>query len=80
MDDQPVLQQIQELAHDEHALRTVQGQGQASADEVARLRDIEEQLDRCWDLLRQRRALRTVGGDPETAHARPVSQVEGYWQ
>ena len=43
-----------------------------------RLRHLEESLDQCWDLLRQRRALQAVGSDPETAQARPVQQVENY--
>ena len=46
--------------------------------ERAALRQLEEELDQCWDLLRQRRALRAVHLDPEEAHARPVAQVENY--
>ena len=45
-----------------------------------RLRAVEVELDRCWDLLRQRRALRDAGGDPEQAHVRDANTVERYWQ
>ncbi len=37
-------------------------------------------LDQCWDLLRQRRAAREFGTDPNAAQARPVPEVEGYLQ
>jgi hypothetical protein len=46
--------------------------------ERAALRHLEEELDQCWDLLRQRRALLAVHEDPEAAHVRPVEQVENY--
>ena len=39
---------------------------------------VETELDQCWDLLRQRRALRETGGDPKDAQVRPADQVEGY--
>ena len=45
---------------------------------TARLRALEVELDQCWDLLRQRRALRETGGDPREAHVRPPDEVEGY--
>jgi hypothetical protein len=45
-----------------------------------RLRQLEEMLDQCWDLLRQRRALREYGEDDDQADARDVSTVEGYLQ
>jgi hypothetical protein len=48
------------------------------SEEHARLRRVETELDQCWDLLRQRRALRETGGDPREAHVRPPDQVEGY--
>ena len=41
-------------------------------------RALEVQLDQCWDLLRQRRALRETGGDPGAASVRPPDEVEGY--
>ena len=80
MDDAGVLAQIRRLAHDEHALRSSLGHGEAPQDDVARLQHLEEELDQCWDLLRQRRARRTSGGDPDGAQARPVSEVESYLQ
>jgi hypothetical protein len=45
-----------------------------------RRRQIEEQLDQCWDLLRQRQAKREFGSDPNDAHARPIPEVEHYQQ
>jgi hypothetical protein len=44
------------------------------------LQAVEVELDRCWDLLRQRRALREAGSDPDAAHARDANTVEGYLQ
>ena len=46
--------------------------------ERAALHQLEEEVDQCWDLLRQRRALRAVHLDPDKAHVRPVAQVENY--
>lgn len=81
MDDKQILHQISALVDEEHQLRGRVQQGQLSADdERARLREVEESLDQCWDLLRQRRAARETGGDPEQAHARPTGEVEGYLQ
>ena len=81
MDDQQILAQIKELIQTEHDLRTKVADGElSSADERSRLRAAEEALDQCWDLLRQRRAQRETGGDPEAAKARPASEVEGYLQ
>ena len=54
--------------------------GSGPDDRLARLRQVEEALDQCWDLLRQRRAKAKAGGDPDEADARPVSEVEGYRQ
>jgi len=51
-----------------------------SAEEQARLRALEKSLDQCWDLLRQRRARREVGDNPDNAEVRPAQQVEGYLQ
>ncbi|MGN7251854.1 DUF2630 family protein [Arthrobacter sp. SAFR-014] len=56
-------------------------EGAAERDERrARLRQVEEALDQCWDLLRQRRAKSKAGEDPNEADARPVNEVEGYVQ
>jgi hypothetical protein len=74
-----IHQQITELVHAERDLREQLQAGTISAtEEHQRLREVEEALDQCWDLLRQRDALRAVGKDPEAATVRPVEQVEGY--
>jgi hypothetical protein len=74
-----IHQQITELVHTERDLREQLQAGTISAtEEHRRLREVEEALDQCWDLLRQRDALRSVGKDPEAATVRPVDQVEGY--
>jgi hypothetical protein len=81
MDDKQILHRIGELVDEEHKLRTrVQAGSVTSDEEQDRLRDLEASLDQCWDLLRQRRAARETGGDPNTAQARPIGEVEGYLQ
>jgi len=74
-----IRQQITELVHTERALREQLQDGKISADEEhEKLRAVEEALDQCWDLLRQRDALRSVGKNPDDATVRPIEQVEGY--
>ncbi|HET9894995.1 MAG TPA: DUF2630 family protein [Streptosporangiaceae bacterium] len=81
MDDKEILGRIDELIATEHSLRAKLAAGELNTDEEhAALKSAEEALDQCWDLLRQRRARREVGEDPELAKARPASEVEGYWQ
>ena len=81
MDDKQILTRIRELVDDEHQLRERLRRGEiTSAEEQARLRHLEESLDQCWDLLRQRRARAEFREDPDTASARPAEEVEGYWQ
>lgn len=75
--DRTVLQHIEELVSQEHRL---QSQDTLSEDERARLRGVQVELDQCWDLLRQRRALRTVGEDPDKAQVRPPEIVDKYEQ
>ena len=75
--DRTLLQHIEELVSQEHRL---QSQDTLSEDERARLRGVQVELDQCWDLLRQRRALRTVGEDPDKAQVRPPESVEKYEQ
>jgi hypothetical protein len=71
--------QITELVHTERALREQLTAGTISAaEEHQKLKEVEEALDQCWDLLRQREALRAVGRNPDDAAPRPVEQVEGY--
>jgi hypothetical protein len=71
--DADILSQIKALVDEEHHLSS----GAANHE---RRQSIEQQLDQCWDLLRQRQARRDAGQDPDGAHARPVSEVEGYLQ
>ena len=79
MDDRDVLHRIGQLVDDEHALyaRAEQESG-LNDDEVARLRGLEVTLDQCWDLLRQRRARREFGLDPDAARPRDATTVERY--
>ncbi|HEY0474532.1 MAG TPA: DUF2630 family protein [Kribbella sp.] len=78
-DDKSVLNRIDELVAEEHELRTKHTAGQiGEGDERARLQQLEVELDQCWDLLRQRRAKREFGEDPEAAAARSADTVEGY--
>ena len=80
MDDQDLVQQINELAEEEHRLERSEGADGLTDDEQGRLRVIEAALDQCWDLLRQRRARRDAGLDPEDVAVRPPGVVEGYQQ
>jgi hypothetical protein len=77
--DEGIHTQISELVARERELRSQLQAGEIDrADEQAQLRELEIQLDQCWDLLRQREALRDSGGDPASAAVRPASEVEGY--
>jgi hypothetical protein len=77
MDDKTLLQHITELVDEEHRLRAVTDRPEQHA---ARIRDLEEQLDQCWDLLRQRRAKREFGDNPDDAQVRDRDTVERYLQ
>ena len=80
MDDQEIVARINELVAEEHHLeQTHVGRGLAPAD-AERLRSLEVQLDQCWDLLRQRRARREYGQDPDEAMVRDPNTVEHYQQ
>ncbi|MDT7761292.1 MAG: hypothetical protein QOC63_712 [Mycobacterium sp.] len=77
--DQDILVQVNKLVAEEQELRTkLQHREIDESEEHQRLRAVEVELDQCWDLLRQRRALRETGGDPRTARVRPAGEVEGY--
>jgi hypothetical protein len=79
--DDDLLQQIQQLVDEEHRLtRHTTEHPTPSAEDHERLRVLEVQLDQYWDLLRQRRARRTAGQDPDDATVRPGDVVEGYRQ
>jgi len=73
--DVSVLAHIQRLVAEEHQLLE---QRDAGPDNTQRLADLQVQLDQCWDLLRQRRALRETGADPSAAQVRPPDIVEPY--
>jgi hypothetical protein len=76
--DADVIEQIEQLAHEEHALFEKESRSEASTRERSRLKEIEVKLDQCYDLLRQRRARRAAGLDPDGAAVRDESTVEGY--
>lgn len=72
MEDRTILQHVTELVDEERRLR------QDRSAHEAQLRELEEQLDQCWDLLRQRRAKREFGQDPSSAQLRDAGTVERY--
>jgi hypothetical protein len=84
MSDESIAARIERLVAEEHELR---GREQSDSDDPdalegdkERLHAVEVELDRCWDLLRQRRALRDAGTDPDQAEARDAETVERYLQ
>jgi Protein of unknown function (DUF2630) len=82
--DESIRDRIEALVHEEHALQSREEsdskQADALADDRARLDRISVELDRCWDLLRQRRARRAAGQDPDEAEVRDENTVERYLQ
>ena len=79
MSDGSIRQRISDLVQEEHTLRDKLSSHEISAaEEHARLRDLEVELDQCWDLLRQRQAKQEFGQDPDTAQVRNARTVEGY--
>ncbi|OBH09197.1 DUF2630 family protein [Mycobacterium sp. E1747] len=77
--DNETLAHIRDLVAEEKTLRAqLQQHDISESEEHDRLRRLEVELDQCWDLLRQRRALRDSGGDPREAEVRPPDEVEGY--
>lgn len=81
MDDSTVLSRIEALVAEEHDLQRREGadagDDAALADERDRLQAVRVELDRCWDLLRQRRARRDAGEDPDGAHVRDSERQLG---
>jgi hypothetical protein len=75
--DQSVLNHIDRLVKEEEGLY---GRSELTGDDRGRLAELKVQLDQCWDLLRQRRALREFGNDPDKAKVRPARIVENYEQ
>jgi hypothetical protein len=80
MADEQVHGRIEELVAEEHDLWERESRGLASDEDRRRLAAVKVSLDQCWDLLRQRRALRAAGLDAETARARETEVVERYEQ
>jgi calcineurin-like phosphoesterase family protein len=75
--DQSVLSHINRLVQEEERLYQ---QGDLSDKDESRLSQLKVELDQCWDLLRQRRALREFGENPDKAKVRPAKIVEEYEQ
>lgn len=80
MGDAEIVKRIGELSDEEHKLEQGHALEPLGPEELGRLRSLEVALDQCWDLLRQRRARRNAGLDPDDATVRPASVVEGYQQ
>jgi hypothetical protein len=81
MNDKEILGHIDELIQTEHELRAKLAAGEITSQaEHDQLAAAEAALDQCWDLLRQRRARREFGENPDDAQVRPVTEVEGYRQ
>ena len=80
MDDPKIHDSIEELVAEEHELWQRESAGDATDADRRRLQDVKVSLDQCWDLLRQRRALREAGFDPSSADVRRPEVVEGYEQ
>ncbi|HTK81410.1 MAG TPA: DUF2630 family protein [Bacteroidota bacterium] len=77
MEDGQVLKHIKKLTEEEERLYS---KGNLEDAEIERLHKMKIELDQCWDLLRQRQALRAAGKNPDQAHARPPGMVENYEQ
>ncbi|HZD22064.1 MAG TPA: DUF2630 family protein [Acidimicrobiia bacterium] len=75
-----ILSHIGELVDEEHQLRRRHEGTKLDEEELARLKEIETELDQCWDLLNQRRALHEFGMDEDSAAVRDEDTVEGYQQ
>jgi len=73
-----ILHRISDMVATEKRLRAQIAAGPDGDGARTELHELEVELDRCWDLLRQRRALAEAGEDPGTAKARPAGEVEGY--
>jgi hypothetical protein len=80
MNEPQIHDSIEQLVSEEHELWERESAGNATDEDRHRLKAVQVSLDQCWDLLRQRRALRNAGLDPDAAEERPADVVEGYWQ
>jgi hypothetical protein len=80
MDDGQIHGSIEQLVAEEHELWEREAAGGATDEDRQRLEAVKVSLDQCWDLLRQRRALRESGQNPDVASSRPPEVVERYEQ
>jgi hypothetical protein len=84
MSDESIAARIERLVSEEHDLRRREQDDRKDTEQLEadqeRLRSVEIELDRCWDLLRQRRAREEFGQDPDDAEVRGADTVERYWQ
>lgn len=80
MEDGQIHGTIEQLVAEEHELWEREASGNTTDADRQRLEELKISLDQCWDLLRQRRALREAGLDPEAAQARSEDVVENYRQ
>jgi hypothetical protein len=80
VNDQEITARISELVDEEHRLERAHVGKALSDDEHARMNALGVELDRCWDLLRQRRARREMGQDPDDSQVRSERVVENYRQ
>ena len=80
MNDSELLQTIEKLVNEEHELTKQAEEGQLDDTQHARMHEIEVRLDQCWDLLRQRRARREFGLNPDESKVRDANTVEHYLQ
>ena len=84
MDDESIANRIENLVAEEQKLRRREEADSKDTEQLdedqRRLRDVEVELDRCWDLLRQRRAREEFGQDPDEAQVRDADTVERYQQ
>ena len=78
MDDTNVMHHIDKLAQEEHALFERESHGKATNEDQLRLKQLQGTLDQCWDLLRQRRAKREFGQDPDEAEPRDETIIKNY--
>jgi hypothetical protein len=78
--DAEISSSIDELVQEEHRLWEAESRGEAGDAERRRLAEVKIQLDQCWDLLRQRRALEEFGRNPDSAQVRSEEVVERYQQ
>lgn len=84
MSDESILNRIESLVDEEHRLLRREREDASNEDALegdrTRLEQVSVELDRCWDLLRQRRARRDAGADPDGAQVRDAGTVENYRQ